>query len=200
RLGAGTVFPLYGSVDPSVHFPVLPSNEYRSDISYLGTWSVDRQQRLEELFVEPAKRMPQARFVIGGSMYDDRFPWQPNIHLKNHIPSSDHPTFYCSAKLNLNVTRQAMADNGYCPSGRLFEAAACGCVTLSDAWEGLETFFEPEKEILIARDTNDTLEALKRDPEELHRLGRAAREKAMSCHTADIRARELESYLTQKAA
>jgi spore maturation protein CgeB len=195
QLGARTVAPLYGSVDTSTHFPVNASEAYRSDVSYLGTWAADRQQRLEELFVEPAKQLANCKFLIGGSMYNADFPWQPNIYLKNHVPPTDHPSFYCSAKLNLNVTRQAMADNGWCPSGRLFEATACGCATLTDPWPGLEQFFEPESEILVAANRDATVDALSRPIEDLHRLGKTAREKTMEFHTADVRARELEECL-----
>ena len=109
---------------------------------YLGTCAPDRQERLAALFVEPAKRFPDRRFVIGGSMYDDSFPWQQNIFLMSHVPVADHSSFYCSSLLNLNVTRRAMAHNGYCPSGRLFEAAACGATIVTDEWEGLNLFFE----------------------------------------------------------
>ena len=128
-------------------------------------------------------------------MYDDGFPWQPNIYLKNHIPSVDHPAFYCSARLNLNVTRQPMADNGYCPSGRLFEAAACGCATLTDPWPGLEEFLEPDSEILVAADRETVIEALQRPAEELRHIGKAAREKTLEYHTADVRARQMEEHL-----
>jgi spore maturation protein CgeB len=88
-------------------------------------------------------------------MYDDAFPWQSNIFLVSHVPSSSHPAFFCSAKLNLNVTRLAMAENGYCPSGRLFEAAVCGATVLTDDWAGLDTLFEPGRQILVANGTDD---------------------------------------------
>lgn len=195
-LGAKAVAPLYGSVNPETHFPVAPNDYYRAQLSYLGTFAADRQQRLESLFVEPAKHFPASKFLIGGSMYDDKFPWQPNIFHLSHVSATDHPCFYCSAKLNLNVTRQAMADNGYCPSGRLFEAAACGVPILSDWWEGLDSFFQPHAEILIAHDTQGAVDALTRSPEDLFRLGRAARERTLEQHTADVRVQEMEAVLS----
>lgn len=194
-LGAVAVAPLFGSVDPSTHFPVECSERYRAELSYLGTCAADRQERLEALFVEPAKRFPNRRFVIGGSMYDGSFPWQPNIFLMSHVPVADHPSFYCSSLLNLNVTRRAMAGNGYCPSGRLFEAAACGAAIVSDEWEGLKMFFDPGVEILIANQTEDVISALQRSPEELARMGRAARERTLEQHTADVRAIEMEKIM-----
>jgi spore maturation protein CgeB len=195
-LGAKAVAPLYGSVDPATHFPVATSDFYQAHLSYLGTFAADRQRRLELLFVEPAKRLPDFKFLIGGSMYDASFPWQPNIFHLSHVAANDHPCFYCSAKLNLNVTRQAMADNGYCPSGRLFEAAACGVPVLSDWWEGLDSFFQPNSEILVAQSTGEALDALTHSSEDLVRLGRAARERALAEHTADVRVREMEAALT----
>jgi spore maturation protein CgeB len=194
-LGAVVVAPLYGSVDPAAHFPVPPKEDYRAALSYLGTWAADRQQRLEQLFVEPARLLSDRKFVIGGSMYDGSFPWLPNIFFVSHVPVADHPAFYCSSQLNLNVTRQAMAENGYCPSGRLFEAAACGAVLISDQWEGLDMFFEPGAEILTAEKTGDVLAALQRPPDDLARIGKAARERALSQHTADVRAMEMENIV-----
>ena len=194
-LGARRVFPLYGSVDPAVHRPAAPDPRFRADLSYLGTYSTDRNQALEALFVEPARRLPNARFVLGGSQYDGSFPWQPNIFYMAHVPPALHPAFYCSARLNLNVTRRAMCRTGYCPSGRLFEAAACGATLISDRWEGIEEFFRPGEEILLADSTEEMMRAIERSSEELERIGRAAREAALSRHTADHRARELETIL-----
>ncbi|HEX4230222.1 MAG TPA: glycosyltransferase [Bryobacteraceae bacterium] len=194
-LGAHTVAPLYGSVDPSTHHPVEPVEQFRSHLSYLGTYAADRQERLESLFVEPARQRPTRRFVIGGSMYDDRFPWQPNIHLVRHLPPADHSAFYCSSLLTLNISRQAMFENGYCPSGRLFEAAACGVPILSDNWPGISLFFAPESEILVAEDTASALEALDRSPEDLANLARLARARVMEQHTAAHRVQELEGIM-----
>ncbi len=195
QLGARVVAPLFGSVDPELHHPAEPDERYRADLSYLGTYAADRDQALHSLFVEPAKRLLKKKFLIGGAMYDASFPWQPNIFLASHVPCADHPAFYCSAKLNLNVSRQAMAENGYCPSGRLFEAAACGAAILSDDWPGLNAFFEPGREILVARGTNDAIAALEKPAGELVRIGRAARERTLEEHTADVRGRQLENIL-----
>jgi spore maturation protein CgeB len=194
-LGAQVVAPLFGSVNPKVHHPAEPEPRYQADLSYLGTHAADRDLALRTLFVEPAKRLPERRFMVGGAMYDGSFPWQPNIFLMSHVASEDHPAFFCSAKLNLNVTRRPMAMNGYCPSGRLFEAAACGAAVLTDYWAGLDTFFELGREILVASDTDDTIAALQTSPEQLARIGRAARERALAQHTAEARVREFESIL-----
>ena len=143
QLGARKVAPLYGSVDPQFHQPVAPSPNYYSDLSYLGTYADDRQPTLEELLLEPARRSAQHRFLIGGALYPVDFPWRENVWFVHHVPPPFHPAFYCSSRLTLNVTRSAMAEMGYCPSGRLFEAAACQTPVVSDAWEGLDQFFAP---------------------------------------------------------
>ena len=194
-LGAKRVAPLYGSVDPAVHRPVDGMPQYRASLSYLGTYAEDRQRMLETLFVEPARARPQQRFVIGGAAYPHDFPWTSNIHFVRHLPPSEHPAFFCSSPLTLNVTRRAMAEMGYCPSGRLFEAAACGATILSDSWDGIEQFFTIGEELLVAHDAGDTLAALDRGEDELARIGRAARERALTEHTADRRAIDFERAL-----
>jgi spore maturation protein CgeB len=195
RLGARQVAPLYGSVDPEAHFPVKPLDVFRGDLSYLGTYAEDRQEVLNTLLVEPARRLPDKRFIIAGAQYPSEFPWTSNIYFVRHLPPGDHPAFYCSSRLTLNVTRQAMAEMGYCPSGRLFEAAACRAAILSDWWEGLDEFFTPGKEILIARSTEEAIEALQLSDEELERIAAACREKALAMHTADQRAIDLETAI-----
>jgi spore maturation protein CgeB len=195
RLGARRVAPLYGHVDPAVHRPVPPQECYRAELSYLGTYAADRDDTLQSLFVEPARRLPARRFLVGGSQYDGSFPWQPNIFFVRHVPPAEHPAFYRSSRLTLNATRRAMADMGFCPSGRLFEAAACGTPIVTDVWEGIEAFFAPGAEILLARTTGDVLAALDLSDAELARVAGAARERVLRDHTSGARARELESIL-----
>jgi len=196
-LGARTVAPLYGSVDPEVHRPGTPDTSELAALSYMGTWSADRDDALRTVFIEPARLLPDKRFVIGGAQYTSDFPWLPNIYFVNHLAPAQHSGFYASSRLTLNVTRKPMAALGYCPSGRLFEAAACGVPVLSDHWEGLDTFYEPGTEILLAETTEDAVNAVNRSPEELAAIARAARERTLECHTADVRARELERILEQ---
>src|SRR5438270_577745 len=194
-LGAKKVAPLYGSVDPDVHKPVSPSSHYHSDLSYLGTYAADRQSTLQNLFLDPAKRLPRRKFMLGGAQYPEDFPWNENVWFVEHVPPPEHPAFYSSSKATLNVTRSAMANFGYCPSGRLFEAAACATPVISDSWEGLNEFFEPGREILVASSAEDVVHAIELGDEELRRVGKAAREKVFSAHTADHRSREFLQYV-----
>jgi spore maturation protein CgeB len=191
QLGARHVQPLYGSADPNFYRAVAPNNHYQSDMSYLGTYSSDRQDVLEELLLEPARRYPNGRFVLGGAQYPEDFPWTENIWFVRHVPPPCHPAFYSSSRMTLNVTRAAMANCGYAPSGRLFEAAACGTPVISDSWDGLEQFFEPRREILVARNAGDVIEALQMDAEDLRRIGARARERVLEEHTAEKRSRQL---------
>ncbi len=195
ELGARRVAPLYGHVDPDVHRPVQPVAHYSSDLSYLGTYAADRQDALQRLFIDPAGLRPKQRFLIGGAQYPEDFPWQPNIHFVRHLPPPEHPAFFSSSRLTLNITRQAMAEMGWCPSGRLFEAAACGTPILSDNWEGLDSFFEPGREILMAETTEDAVGALDLTDAELKRIAKASRERVLEEHTSEHRARELEILL-----
>ena len=193
QLGARQVSPLYGWVDSETHRPSLPMEEFRSELCYLGTFAADRQQALSTLLVDVARSRPTQRFAIGGAQYPPDFPWTENIFFVRHLPPSLHPAFFCSARATLNVTREAMAQYGYCPSGRLFEAAACGAPILSDWWEGLDTFFRPGSEILPVRDTADVLDVLSLTNEELSTIAAAAREHTLRCHTATQRVLELEA-------
>ena len=199
RLGARCVAALYGSVDPHTYQPVLPAAKYSADLSYLGTYASDRQATLDELFLQPARHSPGHRFLIGGSLYPDDFPWSENVWFVHHVPPPAHPSFYSSSRLTLSVTRAAMAEMGYCPSGRLFEAAACQTPVVTDAWEGLQGFFEPGHEILVASSAADVLDALSVDSHELSRIGTAARERVLAEHTAERRSEQLIQLLEVSA-
>lgn len=192
-LGARRVAALYGSVDPEAHCPVPAMREFYSGLCYLGTYSTDRQAALEELFVKPADRIPRERFVIGGAQYPESFPWRENIFFVRHLPPSLHSAFFCSARATLNITRGSMVEYGYCPSGRLFEAAGCGTAILSDWWEGLSDFFSPGTEILRVESEEDVENALSLSDEELHSIGAAARQRTLERHTARQRVIELEA-------
>ena len=200
RLGARRVVPLYGSVDPDVHRPTASNEAWRCDLSYIGTYAADRQEAVERYFLAPARQLPERRFLLAGSQYPADFPWGSNIWFLAHLPPADHPAFYASSRLTLNVTRGAMAAMGWCPSGRLFEAAACGVPILTDAWPGLDAFFTPDAEILVADSTDDVLRALDSEPGRLGEIARRARERTLDEHTAARRAAELVQALESAPA
>jgi spore maturation protein CgeB len=190
-LHAKCVSTLCGWVDPALYHRVESRPSFEADLSYLGTFAHDRHEALTELLLVPARALPKSSFIIAGAMYPDVAAWPPNVRHFEHVAPPDHPAFYSSSLLTLNVTRASMASTGYCPSGRLFEAAACGTAILSDWWEGIDTFFEPGSEILIARSAEDSLVALRKDPDHLNKIGTRARQRTLDCHTAGKRARRL---------
>src|SRR5690606_9218334 len=167
HLGAKRVSPLYGHVDPALHRPCAPVAQFCADLSYLGTYAADRQDALEALFIEPARRRPDLRFVLGGSAYPPDFPWRENIWYVSHVAPADHAAFFSSSRVTLNVARRDMAALGFCPSGRLFEAAACGSPLMSDAWPGIEDFFTPGTEILVVSNSEEATAALELSDAEL---------------------------------
>lgn len=195
KLGAPQTEVLYGHVDPELYVAGEPVENYRADLSYIGTFSADRQSKVEALFIEPARQQPERRFVLAGAQYPSSFPWTPNIYFVRHVAPPQHPAFYSSCRATLNVTRGPMADMGFCPSGRLFEAAACAAPIISDSWPGIETFFEPGKEIFTAVNAGEVIEILRLSDRDLKAVAQAGRERVLSQHTSDHRAMHLEEIL-----
>ena len=191
--GSPRARPLYCSVDPEAYFP--EPRRPRWDMGYMGTYSSDRQPALERLLIEPARRRRQTCMVVAGSQYPSAIRWPSNVQRIEHLPPSGHRQFYSQQRVTLNVTRTQMIRAGYSPSIRLFEAAACGCPIVSDWWQGLDQFFTPGEEILVALCADDILNFLLNIPQsELDRIGERARARALSAHTAAHRAMELERY------
>jgi spore maturation protein CgeB len=192
EFGARMARPLYCSVDPEQYAPEDTGASW--DLGYLGTYSDDRQQSLTELMLEPARGLRDHRFVVAGPQYPDDIAWPENVDRITHLPPREHRGFYNAQRYTLNITRQDMIRAGWSPSVRLFEAAACGTPIISDYWDGLEAFFEPGREILIASSSRDIEEYLHDVPEEERRaLGARARERVLARHTSARRAAELET-------
>ena len=190
---------LYCSVDAEVYRPL--DLEPRWDLSYLGTYSADRQPTLERLLIEPARRAPHLRFAVAGPQYPSEIAWPANVERLEHVPPADHPAFYAHSRFTLNVTRADMIAAGYSPSVRLFEAAACGTPILSDDWDGLDTVLEPDRDILLPADPDAVVAILSGTPEaERRRLGASGRARILAAHTAAHRAADLERYLVEAAA
>ncbi|MGA8756034.1 MAG: glycosyltransferase [Stellaceae bacterium] len=196
EFGAPAARVLYCGVDPDCHrpAPVAPS----WDLGYLGTYSADRQPVLGRLMCSPARRWREGRFAVAGSLYPSEIRWPGNLDRIEHIDPAGHATFYARQRFTLNVTRANMICRGYSPSVRLFEAAACGTPIISDRWAGLDEILSPDREILIANSADDVLRYL-RDLTETQRLQLAhrARERILTCHTAEHRAAALESYVDE---
>jgi spore maturation protein CgeB len=187
--------PLYGCVDPDVHARVDVPQQYRCLMSYMGTYAADRQQKLDSLFLEPARRRQTDIFVVAGSMYPYHAAWPTNVRHFEHVSPHDHPALYSGSRFTLNLTRDKMARVGYCPSGRLFEAAACGTPILSDWFEGLDHFFQPSEEVFVVQNTDEVLEALQFADSLVSQVAKSAQERTLTEHTGDRRATELIEHL-----
>ncbi len=197
RWGARMARPLYGCVDPAAHRRIAARDDLRCALSYMGTYSADRQHKLEKLFLEPVRRCPGAEFLLAGSLYPREWSWPPNLRVLEHVAPADHPALYSSSRLTLNLTRDGMARYGYCPSGRFFEAAACGTPLVTDRWEGLETFFVPDDELFVAESAEDVLQILNLPDDDLSRLAWRARERTLGEHTGDDRATQMLAYFEE---
>ncbi len=195
--GARDPRPLYCSVDEKAYAPddtVVP----RWDLGYLGTYSADRQPGLDAFLCDPARALPDASFVVAGPQYPSAIAWPANCERIEHAPPATHRRFYASQRFTLNITRADMIRLGHSPSVRLFEAAACATPIISDAWEGLESLFMPQQEIIIARNTADVVSALRDLPESRRiAMGQAARARILSAHTGLHRAAELTAYVRE---
>jgi spore maturation protein CgeB len=187
--------PLYCSVDPELYFPEEVPRYW--DLGYLGTYSVDRQPALDALLREFADKK-QYRFVVAGPQYPEMIKWPTNVHRIEHLAPSQHRRFYSQQRFTLNLTRAAMTKAGYSPSVRLFEAAACGVPIISDRWPGIESFFVPGRESLLAEGPKKVLGFLS-DISEQERSDIASRalKRVLRDHTSSRRAQELEEILQQ---
>jgi spore maturation protein CgeB len=196
RYGSPSARALYCSVDPEA-YPAIERGKLW-DLSYLGTYSPDRQPTLERLLLEPARRAPHRRFVVAGPQYPADIAWPANVERIDHVPPSDHPAFYARSRFTLNVTRSDMIQAGYSPSVRLFEAAACSTPIISDIWDGIDTLFEPDRDIILARSADDVLGVIDGFCEAARiQMGKAAQERILGEHTAAHRAKALEAGLLE---
>jgi spore maturation protein CgeB len=200
ELGARMCRPIYNGLDPQTHHPAARDPRFRADLNFLANRLPDREARVEAFFLEPAARLPQRRFVLGGSGWDDK-PLPVNVERVGHVRTADHNAFNASGLAVLNVARDSMADVGFSPATRVFEAAGAAACLITDAWEGIELFFQPGEEVLVARDGQDVAEHLRAlTPARAHAIGAAARRRALAEHTYERRAAEVDALLRRELA
>jgi spore maturation protein CgeB len=194
-LGARNCVPIYNGLDPATHFPVPPYEPFAADLAFLGNRLPDREARVEELFLEAARLMPDRLFVLAGNGWaGKRMP--PNVEPLGHLSTADHNAFNCSPLAVLNVSRESMARYGFSPATRVFEAAGAGACVITDAWEGVACFLEPGREILVARTGAEVAQHLRAlTPSRARAIGEAARARMLREHTYDRRVEELERAL-----
>ena len=195
-LGARDCVPIYNALDPVTHHGVAPREEFRADLSFLGNRLPDREARVEDFFFGAVAAAPQRSFLLGGSGWEDRVARHPNLRYVGHVSTRDHNALNCSALSVLNVSRESMAANGWSPATRVFEAAGAGACLITDAWEGIDEFLEPGREVLVAHDGGEVAALLQDlDPERAFRIGAAARARVLASHTYADRAAQVEALL-----
>ena len=195
QMGSPRARALFCSVDTNFYFP--EDIRKTTDLNYLGTYSPDRQATLNSLLIEPARALPDKQFCVAGPQYPGDIAWPSNVARIEHLPPARHRGFYNETAWTLNVTRADMIAAGHSPSVRLFEAAACGTPIISDWWPGLDELFEPNREIIIARSSEDARAALCEIGDARRReIGEAARARVLGAHTAAHRAAQLEEFLS----
>lgn len=196
-LGARRCVPIYNALDPRTHFPVAPDSRFACDLGFLGNRLPDRETRVEQFFLRAATARPSRRFLLGGSGWGDK-PLPPNVRYAGHVFTRDHNAFNCTPRAVLNVNRQSMARFGFSPPTRVFEAAGAGACLITDAWEGIEQFLEPGREVLVARDGEEVaahLDGL--TTERARAIGRAALRRVLSEHTYAHRAAQFDALMEE---
>ena len=199
-LGARRCAPIYNALDPSSHFPAPPDPRFAGDLNFLANRLPDREARVEAFFLDAAARLPDRRFLIGGSGWEDK-AMPPNVRRAGHVGTADHNAFNGSSLAVLNVARDSMAEVGFSPATRVFEAAGGAACLITDAWEGVEMFLEPGEEVLVARDGKDVADHVAAlTPERSRAIGEAARRRVLAEHTYDRRAAEVDALLRSELA
>ncbi|HWC14833.1 MAG TPA: glycosyltransferase [Actinomycetota bacterium] len=195
--GAARAEAFYCMADPDVYRPQRVAPKW--DLGYLGTYSDDRQPTLDRLLLEVARGRPDLAFAVAGPQYPDAIEWPPNVTRFDHLPPERHCAYYNAQRFALNVTRRDMVAAGYSPSVRLFEAAAAGVPVISDRWVGLEEFFEPGSDILIADGSEDVVAYLTEiDEQERPAIGERARQRVLNEHTPQVRAQQLLRLMSEQ--
>jgi spore maturation protein CgeB len=200
RRGARLCAPIYNALDPETHHPVPADPRFEVDLAFLGNRLPDREARVEEFFLGAAARLPARRFLLAGNGWEDK-PVPPNVRRLGHLYTRDHNAFNSTPLAVLNVNRESMARCGYSPPTRVFEAAGAGACLITDAWDGIEQFLEPGREVLVARDGAEVAEHVAAlEPRRARALGAAARRRILAEHTYAHRAAEVERVLDALAA
>lgn len=199
RLGAKRCIPIYNALDPDTHHPVLPDARFEADLGFLGNRLPDREARVEDFFLQAASLLPDRKFLLGGSGWGDK-GMPANVHYVGHVYTADHNAFNCTPRAVLNINRDSMARYGFSPPTRVFEAAGAGACLLSDKWEGIETFLEPDREVLVAQNGAEVADIVSRlTPERAKQIGEAARARVLAEHTYTRRAQLVEQILKGEA-
>ena len=197
RNGAQKCIPIYNALDTDTHFPVAPEARFDGTLAFLGNRLPDREARVEEFFLKPAAQLPQYKFLLGGSGWANK-SMSENVEYIGHVYTKDHNALNCTPTAVLNISRDSMAKYGFSPATRVFEAAGAGACIITDYWEGIEFFFEPNKEILVAKSGDEVTKVLSElTPERAREIGEAGYKKVLEEHTYGHRAQLLQSIFNK---
>jgi spore maturation protein CgeB len=195
RLGAKNCVPIYNALDPDTHYPVQPDSGFRCDLVFVGNRLPDREARVDQFFFRAAELAPEFQFIIGGEGWGSKRLTQ-NIRYIGHVGTAQHNVINSSARMVLNVNRESMAKVGFSPPTRVFEAAGAGACLITDSWAGVEQFFEPGREILVASTAEDIVRHLREiSSERAASIGKAVLARALRDHTYSIRAQHVDDIL-----
>jgi spore maturation protein CgeB len=195
QFGARDCIPIYNALDPATHHPVQAVERFTADLSLLANRLPDRETRVEEFFLRAAAVTPDKTFLLGGNGWETK-EMPGNVRAIGHVGTREHNAFNCTPLAVLNVARDSMANVGFSPATRVFEAAGAAACLITDAWEGIEQFLEPDEEVLVARDGQDVAEHLARlTPDRARVIGRAALERVLQEHTYAHRGAEADRVL-----
>jgi len=195
RLGAPNCHPIYNALDPDTHHPVAADAGFRCDLLFVGHRLPDRERRVQEFFFRAAELAPEFQFALGGEGWGGK-ALPANVRWIGHVSTTDHNRVNGSARMVLNINRDSMAGVGFSPPTRVFEAAGSGACLITDQWSGIEEFFAPGREILVARRAEDIAGFLRDVPEERAReIGGNMRLRALRDHTYQLRAEEFDAIL-----
>jgi spore maturation protein CgeB len=150
---------------------------------------------VEDFFLRAAAQLPERQFLLGGNGWHDK-PMTPNVRYLGHVYTADHNALNCTCRAVLNICRESMARYGFSPPTRVFEAAGAAACLITDAWVGVEQFFEPEEEILVAHDGGEVAAHLQTlTPARAKAIGAAAYRRVLAEHTYAHRAKQVEEVL-----
>jgi spore maturation protein CgeB len=197
-LGARECVPVYNALDPQTHHPVPHDRRFNADLGFLGNRLPDREVRVDEFFFKAAAQCPESTFLLGGSGWDDKAKPR-NVKYFGHVYTRDHNAYHGTPRIALNISRESMARYGFSPATRVFEAAGAGACLITDYWEGIGEFFEPDREILVAHNGDEVAAHVQNTSEERAReIGEAAWRRVLSEHTYAHRAAQFEALLQGK--
>jgi spore maturation protein CgeB len=195
RLGAAGCHPINNALDPETHHPVAADPAFHCDLVFVGNRLPDRENRVEEFFVRAAQLAPQLQFALGGEGWAGK-AMPKNVRWIGHVGTHDHNRVNCSARMVLNINRESMAEVGFSPPTRIFEAAGAGACVITDRWTGIEDFFAPGSEILVAGSAEEVVRHLRdRGAAEVVSVGSKMKMRALRQHTYPLRAAQFESII-----